>query len=129
MDTKRAARLLLGGALAGAGLTHMTIARREFRAQVPDWAVDLSSLSKDDIVLLSGAAELALGAALMALPREQQRIGWLAAAFFTAIFPGNIAQFTEHRDSFGLDTDGKRLARLFFQPALVAWALWSTRGE
>ena len=28
--------------------------------------------------------------------------------------------------AFGLDTDAKRFARLFFQPALVAWALAST---
>jgi uncharacterized membrane protein len=75
---------------------------------------------------LSGAAEMALGTALLALPKEKERVGWVAAAFFTAIFPGNVAQYIERRSAFGLDTDGKRLTRLFFQPALVAWALWST---
>ena len=29
-------------------------------------------------------------------------------------------------DAFGLDSDRARLVRLFFQPVLVAWALWST---
>jgi uncharacterized membrane protein len=129
MTAKSAARLLLGGMLVGAGVTHLTVARRTFKAQVPDWAVDLSDLSKDDIVLLSGAAEIALGAALMALPKEKHTVGLTAAAFFTAIFPGNIAQYTERRKGFGLDTDAKRLTRLFFQPALVAWAIWATREE
>ena len=30
------------------------------------------------------------------------------------------------RNAFGLDTDGKRFARLFFQPVLIYWALKST---
>ena len=32
----------------------------------------------------------------------------------------------EIRDAFGLDTDNKRVARLFFQPVLIYWALKST---
>jgi hypothetical protein len=40
-----------------------------------------------------------------------------------SLFPGNIAQYTEHRAAFGLNTDTARLVRLFFQPLLVAWAL------
>ncbi len=121
---ERAARVALGLALLGAGLTHLTVARRAFKAQVPDFATQLSPFSKDDVVLLSGAVEIALGAALAALPRERRRTGLAAAAFFTLIFPGNISQYTERRDAFGLDTDGKRLARLFLQPVLVAWALY-----
>ena len=49
----------------------------------------------------------------------------LLAAFFVAIFPGNIAQYVEGTDAFGLDTDRARLVRLFFQPVLVVWALWA----
>jgi hypothetical protein len=45
------------------------------------------------------------------------------------IVPGNIAQFVEGTDAFGLDTDAKRLARLFFQPVLVWWALWATGAD
>lgn len=129
MTTRDKARLLLGATLMTAGVTHLTVARKPFQAQVPDWARDLSPFSKDDIVLLSGAVEIALGAALAGLPGEKERLGAVAAAFFTAVFPGNIAQYTEQRDGLGLNTDTRRFTRLFFQPALVAWALWCTRAE
>ncbi|HBW81532.1 MAG TPA: hypothetical protein DEF78_17200, partial [Sphingobacterium sp.] len=98
-------------------------ARKEFQAQVPDWV----PISKDDTVVYSGIAEIALGATLIFAPaKHRSNVGKIAAAFFAAVFPGNIAQYKNHRDGFGLDTDGKRLARLFFQPILVAWALKST---
>ncbi|MFC7501169.1 hypothetical protein ACOACQ_08825 [Nocardioides sp. CPCC 206347] len=106
--------------MAVAGVTHLTTARQEFRAQVPDWF----PIDKDLVVLASGAVEIGLGAAFVALPKRRRLIGGLLAAFFVAIFPGNIAQYVEGNDAFGLDTDGKRLARLFFQPVLVLWALW-----
>jgi uncharacterized membrane protein len=124
---RTAARWLLGGTLVFAGTSHLSFARRTFAAQVPPWAVDASPFSADDIVLMSGVAEIALGSGLVLFRRDQRRMGNLAAAFFTAVFPGNVAQYTEHRDAFGLDTDGKRAARLLGQPLLVAWALWSTR--
>lgn len=117
-----AKRLALGGVLVFAGITHLTVARREFRAQVPAWV----PVDEDVVVVGSGIVEIALGTALIALPSQRVRTGWAAAAFFTAIFPGNIAQYVEHKDAFGLDTDAKRLARLPFQVALVAAALWST---
>ncbi|MBO4239963.1 MULTISPECIES: DoxX family protein [Pseudonocardia] len=115
------ARLALGAMLVFAGTSHLTFARREFRAQVPPWV----PMDTDDVVLLSGAAEIALGAALAGLPRERRRIGGLAAAFFTAIFPGNVSQYRNRVDGFGLDTDPKRAARLAGQPLLVAWALYA----
>jgi uncharacterized membrane protein len=89
---------------------------------VPPWL----PLAPDTVVLQSGVAEIALGAALALLPIQKPLPGCVAAGFFAAIFPGNIAQYQHHRNAFGLDTDTKRLARLFFQPALIAWALWST---
>lgn len=106
--------------MAVAGVTHLTTARQEFRAQVPDWF----PIDKDLVVLASGAVEIGLGAAFVTLPKRRRLIGALLAAFFVAIFPGNIAQYVEGNDAFGLDTDQKRLARLFFQPVLVLWALW-----
>lgn len=115
-----AARITLGVAMAGVGITHLTTARQEFRAQVPDWF----PIDKDLVVLASGAVEIGLGAAFVALPKRRRLIGALLAAFFVVIFPGNIAQYVEGNDAFGLDTDQKRLARLFFQPVLVLWALW-----
>ncbi|KRB77073.1 hypothetical protein ASE01_09960 [Nocardioides sp. Root190] len=114
------ARIALGATMTAAGVTHLTLAREEFRAQVPEWF----PLDKDFVVLASGAVEIGLGAAFVALPKRRRLIGGLLAAFFVAIFPGNIAQYVEHNDAFGLDTDEKRFARLFFQPVLVLWALW-----
>jgi uncharacterized membrane protein len=117
-----AARLALGAGLVFAGTSHLTFARQEFHAQVPPWV----PLDADAVVLLSGVAEIALGTALAALPRHRGLLGVIAAAFFVAVFPGNISQYVHHVDGFGLDTDTKRAVRLAFQPALVAWALWST---
>jgi len=114
------ARIALGTAMTGAGITHLTVARQEFRAQVPDWF----PVDADAVVLVSGVAEVALGASFVALPKHRRTVGALLAAFFVAIFPGNIAQYAEHTDAFGLDTDTKRFVRLFFQPVLVAWALY-----
>jgi uncharacterized membrane protein len=119
---QRIARWLLGGALLFAGISHLTVNREEFLAQVPPWL----PLDADFVVLASGAVEIGLGLALLVLGRWRVQVGWLVALFFLAIFPGNIAQFTEGRDGFGLDTDLARGIRLLFQPVLVAWALWSS---
>lgn len=124
-DTSRAqdvSRIALGLMLATAGVSHLTFARKPFRAQVPPWV----PLDPDTVVVQSGVVEIALGAALLALPQKKVVLGRIAGLFFTCIFPGNIAQYTHRRNAFGLDTDRKRLVRLFFQPFLVAWALWST---
>ena len=124
-ETSRAqdvARVALGLMLMTAGTTHMTVARDEFKAQVPPWV----PMDTDTVVLASGVVEIALGSALVFLPQHKATIGKVAGAFFTAIFPGNIAQYQHHRNAFGLDTDRKRFARLFFQPVLVWWALWAT---
>jgi uncharacterized membrane protein len=118
-----AARKLLGSALIFAGVSHLTFARRQFQAQVPDWV----PLEKDDTVVLSGLAEIALGGAVvLAGPAHQKTIGRVAAAFFVGVFPGNVSQYLNRRNAFGLDTDAKRLARLFLQPALIYWALKSS---
>ena len=116
------ARLALAAGLVFAGVSHLFWARKEFRSQVPPWV----PLDPDAVVVASGAVEIGLGGALVALPRERRRIGWIVAAFFVAVFPGNIAQFTEKRAAFGLDSDRARGIRLLFQPLLVALAIWST---
>lgn len=115
-------RLALGAFLLFAGITHLTVARDEFRAQVPGWV----PLSEDAVVLVSGVVEISLGGALLVLPHKKVPVGWVVAAFFVAIFPGNISQLVTHTDAFGLDSDQKRAGRLLFQPLLVLWALWST---
>ena len=115
-------RILLGLSLLYAGISHLTFARTEFLAQVPNWV----PLDGDLVVVLSGIAEIVLGAALIFLGRYQIAVGWVVAAFFVMVFPGNIAQYLNRTDAFMLNTDEARAIRLLFQPVLVAWALWST---
>ena len=100
----------------------MSSGRQEFQAQVPSWF----PVDADLVVLVSGVVEIALGLAILAIGRWRTTIGWVVAGFFVIIFPGNIAQWLEGTDAFGLDSDGERFARLFFQPVLVTWALWCT---
>ena len=119
---RTALRVLLGAALVGAGVAHLTSQRTEFRAQVPSWF----PVDEDLVVVVSGVVEIALGASLIGLPRHRVLVGTIVAAFFVVIFPGNVAQWREGVDAFGLDTDAKRFARLFFQPVLVIWALGAT---
>lgn len=111
----------IGAFLVTAGVGHLTFVRKEFQAQVPNWF----PVDADTVVLGSGVVEIALGASHLLIWKQpaRARLGALSAAFFTVIFPGNISQFTEHKDGFGLDTDRKRFVRLLFQPALVAGAL------
>ncbi len=116
------ARWVLGGVLLFAGVAHLTSQRDDFRAQVPSWF----PIADDVVVLVSGVVELALGAALIALRRHRVLVGVVVAVFFVAVFPGNIGQWTEGIDAFGLDTDVKRFVRLLFQPILVVWAAWAT---
>jgi uncharacterized membrane protein len=118
------ARYLLGAALIFAGVGHFTFSREEFQAQVPPWV----PLDADFVVLASGAVEIGLGLGLIFLSKYRKQVGWLTAAFFLAIFPGNISQYLTATDAFGLNSDQARLTRLFFQPILMLWALWSTRA-
>ena len=119
---KHIARTFLGAALTYAGITHLTTNRTEFLAQVPTWV----PLDADFVIIASGVVEILLGLSLIFLFKYRTRIGWITAAFFVAIFPGNISQYVNGIDAFGLDTDQARLTRLFFQPLLVIWALWCT---
>ena len=117
------ARCLLGSFMVVAGTGHLTFARQEFQAQVPDWV----PLAKDTTVLLSGVVEIGLGLALILAKKQARvRMGLGLAAFYAVIFPGNLHQYTHHISAFGLDTDSKRLARLFMQPVLMGVVLWST---
>src|SRR5690606_18482437 len=99
------ARAALGLALAGAGISRLTVAREEFQAQVPSWF----PVDDDVTVLASGVVEIAIGGSLVVLSRWKVAVGLVAAGFFVAIFPGNVAQWLEGTDGFGLDTDAKRL--------------------
>lgn len=122
--TQKVARIILGLFMILAGIGHLSFQRQEFQAQVPDWI----PINKDLVVILSGLIEILLGATMIFWRRQRIQVGIALAIFYVLVFPGNIAQYTEHRDAFGLDTDAKRLVRLFFQPVLILWALWSTGG-
>lgn len=115
-------RIVLGSLMTLAGIGHLSFARAEFQAQVPAWV----PVPPDVVVLASGVVEIALGLAMIVMAKRRAVVGLLLAAFFVVIFPGNIAQWVHHRDAFGLNSDRARLIRLFFQPVLIAWALWST---
>jgi uncharacterized membrane protein len=115
-------RIILGAFMLLAGIGHLTFQRQEFQAQVPEWV----PLGKDLVVILSGIVEILLGAAMIFWRRHRIEVGITLAIFYILVFPGNIAQYVNDTNAFGLDTEEKRFARLFFQPVLVAWALWST---
>jgi uncharacterized membrane protein len=114
------ARLALGVFLLVAGVGHF-VGTQEFTAQVPPWMP-----APEFVVYASGVIEIALGLALIIMQRHRAVLGWIVAAFFVVIFPGNVWQFIEARDAFGLDSDAARAVRLIFQPVLVVWALWCT---
>ena len=118
-------QLLLGTFLISAGISHLGSNRTEFLAQVPTWL----PLNGDFVVVASGVVEITLGISLITttfiLKGYRKQIGIVVAIFFILIFPGNINQYVNKIDAFGLDTDQKRLIRLFFQPLLVIWALWA----
>jgi len=117
-------QLLLRVALVFAGISHLTTARVEFLAQVPTWL----PLDGDFVVVASGIVEIVLGLSLIFLFKQRSYVGLAVAAFFILIFPGNISQYVNGIDAFGLNTDQARFTRLFFQPVLVVWALWATDG-
>lgn len=117
-----ALKVLLGIALAYAGIGHLTFSRIAFQAQVPPWI----PLDPDLVVILSGLVEIALGLALIFLKKWERQVGIIVSLFFLAVFPGNISQYLTQTDAFGLNSDSTRAIRLIFQPVLVLWALWST---
>ncbi|MEJ6626490.1 MAG: hypothetical protein QNL32_01355 [Actinomycetes bacterium] len=123
LHIRKGLQLLLGAILIFTGISHLTTSRIEFQAQVPNWV----PFSADFVVLASGVVEICLGIALASL-QHRRFIGLAAAMFFIAIFPGNISQYVNGIDAFGLDTDQDRLIRLFFQPLLIIWALWATQA-
>ncbi len=123
---RTAGRWLLIVLLAAAGVSHLTWGRRGYRIVVPDWSTRLTGLDKDAIVVGSGVVELMLAGAVATMPRERS-VGWLVAAFFVAVFPGNVHQWRTGRPAPMLRTDRARFVRLLLQPVLVVWALWATR--
>jgi len=124
-STQNIFRVILGLLMMMAGVGHLTFQREEFQAQVPRW-LPTSDAFMDFVVVSSGVVEILLGVAMVLLVKHKVKVGIVLAIFYVLIFPGNISQYTNGIDAFGLDTDLKRLIRLFFQPVLILWALWCT---
>lgn len=120
--TQKVFRIILGIFMISAAIGHLTFQRQEFQAQVPNWI----PVNKDLVVILSGMVEATLGLMLLFWRSQRVRIGIILAIFFVLIFPGNLAQYLNQTNAFGLTTDNARFARLFFQPVLIIWALWCT---
>lgn len=120
--TQKVARITLGLFMLLAGIGHLTFQRADFQAQVPNWV----PMNKDLVVILSGVVEIGLGAGMIFWKKQRVNVGIALAIFYVLVFPGNIAQYINRISAFGLDTDQKRFIRLFFQPVLIVWALWST---
>lgn len=121
--TQNIFRILLALFMVYAGFSHLTFNRVDFQAQVPDWL----PMSKDVVVILSGIVEIILGLGLAFWYRRRVQFGWALAIFFVLVFPGNVAQYLDGKDAFGaLNSDSARLTRLFFQPVLIVWAMWSS---
>jgi len=128
VSLKNIAQLGLGAFLFFAGTSHLGSNRKEFEAQVPTWL----PLDPEFVVVVSGLVEMALGFLLFItvfkFKKYRALIGLITTIFFILIFLGNINQYVNGIDAFGLDNDQKRFIRLLFQPLLVIWALWASGG-
>lgn len=120
-STQNIFKKILGVFLVCIGISHF-IVQEEFINQVPLWL----PLEYDTVVLISGAIEISLGTLLLFLPKQRIGLGWMITTYFILIFPGNISQYVNQKDAFGLDTNELRLYRLFLQPILIGWTLWAT---
>jgi uncharacterized membrane protein len=97
-QTQTIFRILLALFLVFAGFSHLTFNRIDFQAQVPDWV----PMSKDLVVVVSGLVEIALGLILLFWKKQRVNIGWGLALFFILVFQGNVAQYLDEKDAFGL---------------------------
>ena len=118
-------RILLGLIMLYIGIAHLSFRRIEFQAQVPTWLTTDKDLM-DLVVLISGYVEIAFGVLMIFGRKLKVKTGIALGVFYILIFPGNINQYINEIDSLRLDSENKRLLRLFFQPLLVLWAFWST---
>ena len=118
-------RILLGLIMLYIGIAHLSFRRIEFQAQVPTWLTTDKDLM-DLVVLISGYVEIAFGLLMIFGRKLKVKTGIALGVFYILIFPGNINQYINEIDSLRLDSENKRLIRLFFQPLLVLWAFWST---
>jgi uncharacterized membrane protein len=80
-----------------------------------------------ELVLLSGAAEIAGGVAV-AFPRTRRGAGFFLAGVLAAVFPANV-QMAVRAGEFAPIPPALLWARLPLQPLLMLWTLRATRRE
>jgi len=122
----RLSRLLLSAFFTFTGTMHF-LRPRFFEAIVPP-AIEAQ---KQEVVAISGAAEIA-GAALV-LPAATRRLGrWWLLALLVAVFPANVHMAVNPEQIRGLDMRmfprWALWARLPLQPLAMAWVWLATRG-
>jgi uncharacterized membrane protein len=110
------------GPLALAFMLTTTGAAHFLRPQVFDPLVPKALGTARPWVLGSGAAELAVAAAVAA-PRTRRLGGLAAALLFVGVFPGNVQMAVDARGSGSAAYRAVAYGRLPLQVPLVVWAL------
>jgi uncharacterized membrane protein len=110
---------VFGALFIVAGITHFT-SRAFFVSIVPPYLP-----SPDALVVISGVAEIGLGAAIW-VPRWSRLAGWGLIALLIAVFPANIHMW-RHPELYPTIAPSALLWRLPIQGVLIAWAYWFTR--
>lgn len=115
-------RYALAGAMAVAGITHL-LDPTPFVQHLPVWVP-----ARELLVVISGIAEIALGAALLTPPPFRRMAGLALAAYLVAVFPANVYVAVA-----GVEVDGQPgglypWLRLPLQVLFVWLAVWTTRA-
>jgi uncharacterized membrane protein len=114
-------RALLGAAFITGGLAHFAFTTL-FVSIVPDYLPAHRAL-----VMVSGAAEIAGGAALL-LPRTQTTAAWGLTALLVAVFPANL-WMAQHPERYTFAPGWLLWLRVPLQIPLICWALAYTRRQ
>lgn len=114
-------RLVLGVLMVFVGVLHFT--KTDFFIAIMPPYLPLHR----ELVLLSGAIEIALGIALL-IPRTAQLAGLGCIALYIAVFPANI-HMAMHPELFPDISPTALYIRLPIQGVLIAWAWWCTRAK
>lgn len=123
LQLREAARLGMSAAMVVAGIAHW-VRPLPFLQHLPPWVP-----APEPLISVTGAAEVALGLALLLPQPWRWRTGMALAAYLVAVFPGNVYVAVA-----GVDVDGQPggiypWLRLPFQVIFIAWAVWSTRPQ
>jgi uncharacterized membrane protein len=119
----RVLKLLAGPTFVLAGSLHF-VRRHWYEAIMPDYMP-----SHRELVLVSGAAEIAGGVGLLApWPGVRRLAGWWLLATLAAVFPANL-HMALNPERYGKVPGGRTAlyARLPFQGVFAAWVLAAAR--